>query len=172
MSEDHRGFRLGVLLYAFGPKGELLLIKRTKQPNKGLWCAAGGKLEMATGESPYECAVREAKEEIGIDLSASDLDLRCVISEKNYEDTGHWLMFVFILRVTIDALPAAIDEGEFGMFDRSELANLSMPAFDRQVMQECILNTEGPLLSVLSVDGLAEPIERSLVVEQEIASRR
>src|SRR5690606_25197196 len=68
-------FRIGALLCFRDAAGRLLLIERARQPNQGLWCAVGGKLEMPTGESPYECAVREAREEVGARLSAADLRL-------------------------------------------------------------------------------------------------
>ncbi|MGM5485337.1 MAG: NUDIX domain-containing protein [Nanobdellota archaeon] len=44
---------------------DILLIKRNKQPFKGKWALIGGKLE--TGESIPEAAVREVKEETGLD---------------------------------------------------------------------------------------------------------
>ena len=160
-------YRLGVLLYAFGPNNELLLIKRTRKPHQGLWCAVGGKLEMLSGESPYECAAREAKEEIGVDLNASDLDLKCVISEKNYEGIGHWLMFIFVVKSELLFLPKPIDEGVFGFFDTEILDELAMPEFDKKILRDRVLNTEGFAFSLLRVNGEVEPLADSLVVEQE-----
>lgn len=161
-------YRLGVLLFAFGPEGDLLLIKRSKKPNRGHWCAVGGKLEMDRGESPYECALREAKEEIGIDLEASDLDLSCILSEKNYEDSGHWLMFVFEVRKPVLSLPADIEEGEFSFFKADELSNLDMPKLDERILRERILNKAGPRFSVITVDGGKSPIEDSAFIEEEL----
>ncbi|KAI7839974.1 hypothetical protein COHA_006295 [Chlorella ohadii] len=45
---------------------EVLLIRRAKEPSKGMWCFPGGSLEL--GESLVECAVRETLEETGIHL--------------------------------------------------------------------------------------------------------
>jgi 8-oxo-dGTP diphosphatase len=42
---------------------EVLLIRRGKPPNKGLWSFCGGRLEL--GETIVQCAAREAKEETG-----------------------------------------------------------------------------------------------------------
>ncbi|MCH6255258.1 NUDIX hydrolase [Puniceicoccaceae bacterium K14] len=167
MSETDNNYRLGVLLYAFGPNDRLLLIKRAKKPHKGLWCAVGGKLEMSNGESPYECAVREAKEEIDVDLVGDDLDLKCVISEKNYEGVGHWLMFIFVVKREIQVLPDSIDEGVFGFFELGDLDEVAMPAFDRKILLERILRTDGPALSFLRVNGKGESLTDSLFVEQE-----
>ncbi|MBF0226526.1 MAG: NUDIX domain-containing protein [Desulfobacterales bacterium] len=43
---------------------EVLLVKRSVPPQKGLWCLPGGFMEL--GESPEKCALRELKEETGI----------------------------------------------------------------------------------------------------------
>jgi len=53
-------FKISCLLFAKDLDSKLLLIKRNKSPNKGLWSPPGGKLEMESGESPFECARREA----------------------------------------------------------------------------------------------------------------
>lgn len=36
---------------------------------------------MAEGESPFECAIRETREEIGLELSEPDLRMFAMISE-------------------------------------------------------------------------------------------
>src|SRR5512144_1441434 len=54
----------------------ILLMKRNKEPNYGLWVAPGGKIEK--DESPWECAVRELHEETG--LQAQTLQLRGIVS--------------------------------------------------------------------------------------------
>ncbi|MBK1879243.1 NUDIX domain-containing protein [Pelagicoccus mobilis] len=162
-NETSSRYRIGTLLYFQDEGGRLLLINRKRPPNLGAWCAVGGKLEMSTGESPYECAVREAAEEIGVELVASDLALRSILSEKDYEGTGHWLMFVFqVLRPLAD-LPAEIEEGEFRFFDRRELSGLNIPSLDRQILFERILD-EDEVLHILRSDGEDAPlIEESKV---------
>ncbi len=133
-------YRVGVLLYFYSKDGRILLIRRRKAPNLGLWCAVGGKLEMSEGESPAECARREALEEVGVSIEDSDLRLRCMLSEKDYEGTGHWLMFVYEIRDLLDTLPAEIDEGEFAFFPISELESLEMPPLDKRLLLECFAN--------------------------------
>ncbi|MDQ8199202.1 NUDIX domain-containing protein [Pelagicoccus enzymogenes] len=154
---NHSRFRIGTLLYFSDAAGRLLLIRRKRPPNLGLWCAVGGKLEMPTGESPYECAIREAAEEVGVALAASDLALRCILSEKDYESTGHWLMFVFQVKVCLRGLPPQIEEGDFCFFDRGELERIEMPALDRAVLLERIL-AEGESLHFLRSDGVASTL--------------
>jgi len=45
---------------------EYLLIKRASEPDKGMWSIPGGMVEL--GEKVSEAAVREAKEETGLDV--------------------------------------------------------------------------------------------------------
>ena len=66
-------FKISCLLFIEDESSRLLLIKRKKQPNQGLWSPPGGKLEMNLGESPVECARREASEETGMSLKDDDI---------------------------------------------------------------------------------------------------
>ena len=127
-------FKISVLIFVRDEAGKLLLIERKKEPNKGAWSPIGGKLEMALGESPFECAMREAKEEIGIELEEKDLHLFAMISEKAYEGSGHWLMFLFDCKKRIAALPKEIDEGRFRFFTRGEIDSIKIPETDKKFL--------------------------------------
>ncbi len=160
-------YRIGALLYFRDAAGRVLLIQRRRQPNLGLWCAVGGKLEMATGESPFECAVREAKEEVGVALTAADLALRCMVAERSYQESGHWLMFVFLVRPPLPGLPASIDEGCFQFFPAEELESVAMPALDRCMLRERVLKAgSSGALHILRAGPEAEA-DPTLVVEEE-----
>lgn len=127
-------FKVSTLIYVTNPAGEVLLLRRRKAPNQGLWSAIGGKLEMARGESPYEAAMREAGEEIGLQLKDGDLHLFAMIAEKNYEGSVHWLMFVFSCHKTIETVPPPMEEGEFRFFREEEVAALPIPETDRAIL--------------------------------------
>ena len=88
-------FKISCLLFIRNAEKEILMIRRNKAPNKGFWSPPGGKLNMSEGESPYECAKREALEETGVSLEDKDLSLFGYVSEKGYETTTNWLMFLF-----------------------------------------------------------------------------
>lgn len=127
-------FKISALVFVRNPAGEHLLIERRKAPNLGCWSPIGGKLDMALGESPYECARREVGEEIGLTLADEDLHCFGYIAEKSYEDSGHWLMFLFDCLRRIEELPPEIDEGRFRFFARSAIDQLAIPETDKQLL--------------------------------------
>lgn len=127
-------FKISALIFVQNEKGHQLLIKRKKAPNLGCWSPIGGKLDMATGESPYECARRETEEEIGLSLSDQDLHCFGYISEKSYEGAGHWLMFLFQCKKPVAQLPDEISEGRFSFFSREAINNLLIPETDRTLL--------------------------------------
>jgi 8-oxo-dGTP diphosphatase len=127
-------YKIAVLVFLENAAGEHLLLHRAKAPNKGAWSPIGGKLEMATGESPFECAVRETQEETGLSIGISDLHLFAIIAEKAYEGESHWLIFLFRCKRPLPCLPPDIPEGRFGFFDRRAVDGLSLPETDRKAL--------------------------------------
>jgi 8-oxo-dGTP diphosphatase len=127
-------FKISALIFIRNAAGEHLLIQRVKAPNKGCWSPIGGKLDMQLGESPYECARREAEEEVGLKLADQDLHCFGYISEKSYEGASHWLMFLFDCRISTNSLPSAIDEGHFEFFSREAIDQLNIPATDHTLV--------------------------------------
>jgi len=127
-------FQISCLLFIRDLSNRLLLIRRRKPPNLDTWSPPGGKLEMQLGESPYECAKREAFEEVGLKLKDKDLSLFGYISEKAYEGNSHWLMFMFDCLVPLEQKPAEIDEGYFQFFDRNEINDLEIPPSDHKLV--------------------------------------
>jgi len=124
-------YKISVLVYVQNEAGELLLMRRKKSPNFGLWSSIGGKLEQGTGESPFECARRETMEEIGVDLGDEDLHLFGIIAEKAYEGGAHYLMFLFEMRPRLQALPPPISEGDFAFHAPESVYDLPIPETDR-----------------------------------------
>ena len=89
---------------------------------------------MLTGESPHQCAAREAEEELGLRLTHDDLHLFSMVAEKAYEGSTHWLMFMFLIKPPIDVLPPEIEEGPFQFFSREEIETLQIPETDRTIV--------------------------------------
>jgi 8-oxo-dGTP diphosphatase len=124
-------YKIATLLYCFGEADEVLLLERAQEPNRGLWSPCGGKLKQDTGESPYACAVREAREEMGVELSHDDLRLTGLVSEYGYLGQSHWLMFLFEVTRRFREVPPPHPEGRFAFWRREELDALELPDTDR-----------------------------------------
>jgi len=127
-------YRIATLVFIHNHKEEQLLLRREKSPNLGLWTPIGGKLEIETGESPVECAIREAKEEADVELTHDDLHLFGYLAESNYEGQGHWLIFLFNCRKPVETLPIPIIEGTFGFHPLKSIPSLPIPASDHDVI--------------------------------------
>ena len=125
-------YRIATLLYCFNERDEILLLERAQEPNRGLWSPCGGKLHTGDGESPYACACREAREEIGLEITPADLHLAGLVSEHGYQGNGHWLMFLFEVKRRLNTLPPPHDEGRFQFFPRAALGGLKLPETDRE----------------------------------------
>ena len=125
-------YKIATLLYAFNEQGEVLLLERAQDPNRGLWSPCGGKLHTDTGESPYACACREAGEEMGLFLQPADLHLTGLVSEQGYEGQAHWLMFLFEIKRRLKETPAPHREGRFSFFAPADLGALRIPRTDRE----------------------------------------
>ncbi len=57
---------LGVAAVIWNAEGDVLLIRRAKEPRKGQWSLPGGKLEF--GETLIEGVRREVREETGLEV--------------------------------------------------------------------------------------------------------
>jgi 8-oxo-dGTP diphosphatase len=156
-------YKLSVLVFIENRAGEQLLMLRAKQPNLGVWTPIGGKLEMATGESPFECAVRETAEETGLVVHQDDLHLFAMIAEKAYQGDTHWLMFLFRCRLPIDRLPPDITEGRFAFFSRDQIKSLPIPETDKAALWPIFDQYRDRFVS-LRADCTVSPIK--ITVEQ------
>jgi len=128
-----------------------------------VWTPIGGKLEMATGESPFECAVRETGEETGLRIAPADLHLFAMIAEKAYQGDTHWLMFLFRCKKPIAQLPPDITEGKFAFFSREKIRALPIPETDKAALWP-IFDQYRDSFVALKADCAVSPIK--ITVEQ------
>ncbi len=127
-------YRIAVLAYLFDAEGRLLLLHRRKPPNLDLYSPIGGKLEQATGESPTACAVREIAEETGLHITAEQLHLTGIVSERGYEGQGHWLMFLYEVTSPVTLAACEMDEGRLEWHRPEEIDALPIPETDRDII--------------------------------------
>ena len=123
-------YQIATLLYCFNERDEIMLLERAQEPNRGFWSPCGGKLHTDIGESPYACACREAREELGLLIAPADLHLTGLVSEHGYQGESHWLMFLFEVKKKLMALAPPHREGTFQFFQKAALATLKIPQTD------------------------------------------
>lgn len=127
-------YKLACLCDLRDAEGRILLLRRKKSPNKGLCSPIGGKLEMATGESPAQCAQREISEEAGLDIPIDRLHLMGLISEAGFEGKGHWLLFYYRVLGAVDLEEHEMDEGWLEWHRPEDVEKLDLPETDRKVI--------------------------------------
>lgn len=116
----------GALCYVMRAKA-VLLLKRCRPPQVGMWSAPGGKLEH--GESPHDGCIREMREETGLVIAQPML--RAVVTVVDVALPVHWLLFVFRADEAAGEL-VATEEGELRWIPLDELANYPRPYADEQ----------------------------------------
>lgn len=81
--------KVGVGVYIFNNKNQLLLGLRKSEHANGTWCAPGGHMEY--GETNEQAAIREVKEETGIDILAQHLILKGITNDFFEESGKHYI---------------------------------------------------------------------------------
>ncbi len=138
-------YKIAVLVYAYNSQGQMLLLRRAKAPNQGLYSPIGGKLEMAVGESPYHCALREISEEIEVTLNLADIRLLGIVSETGYmggpdkASAAHWLMFCFEIIKPLDFAGREMNEGMLEWVNVAGIPSLNIPKTDREVIWPLVM---------------------------------
>lgn len=131
---DDLPYRLACLCDLRDEHGRVLLLRRNRPPNLGLASPIGGKLDVASGESPAECARREIREEAGLDLPMDRLHLLGLISECSYEGSGHWLLFFYRVIGPVRVRAGPILEGELLWVPEADLESQPLPETDRRII--------------------------------------
>jgi 8-oxo-dGTP diphosphatase len=127
-------YRIACLCDLRDARGRVLLLHRLKEPNKDLCSPIGGKLDIALGESPAQCAQREVHEEAGLHLPLDRFHLIGMVSEQAFEGKGHWLMFVYRVLGSVEVEPREMREGRLEWFEPEQIEALALPETDRKVI--------------------------------------
>jgi len=141
-------YKIAVLCELRNSKGELLLLHRAKDPNKGMYSPIGGKLDTASGESPTRCAQREIHEEAGVLIPMERLALAAMISEHGYENQTNWLLFYFRVRGPVDFPAFDMNEGRLEWHPPEALDRLQVPETDRKIIWPLVKKHEGGFFAV------------------------
>lgn len=130
-------YKIAVLCYLYDKDGRVLLLHRVKSPNAGMYSPIGGKLDVAEGEGPHDCAKREIMEEAGVVVKDNELRLSGVVSERAYENQTHWLLFLFEVTRPVDPSEIAayeMNEGTLEWVLPGDVEKLGIPETDRKFM--------------------------------------
>lgn len=104
---------------------KVILIKRLNNPFKDHWAIPGGFVEY--GEKVEDAAVREAKEETGLDIELTKLV--GVYSDPDRDPRGHTVTVAFLSKIIGGTLRSDSDAKDAKFIDISELKNMKL-AFD------------------------------------------
>lgn len=119
-----------VLNILVSDKGYLLL-RRDKEPNRGLYTPVGGKIDAF--ETPAEAARRETLEETGIEVNAGSISLAGVLVDTS-PTANNWVCFVYVTPIDF-ADPGHCDEGLLEWISEERLSEVPIPVSDRFVFQ-------------------------------------
>ena len=131
-----------------GTKEVVIQNRKRKYPG---WCFPGGHVER--GESIYDCAVREVKEETGLDIS--ELELCGVLHWINRENDERYICFMYKTTKYSGELIAENDEGEYFWLGIDEL--LAAPKENLSKFQDLHFYKWGFL--ILASVGVESPTE-------------
>ncbi|XYI01412.1 NUDIX hydrolase [Sorangium sp. So ce1128] len=106
---------------------EVLLARRRRPPFVGMWVAPGGKIE--PHEAPWECAVREVKEEATLGIEA--MSLRGIIAEVSPLPTWQWLIFIYVATTVTGEVVSDGREGVLRWWPIAKVPFLEIPESDK-----------------------------------------
>lgn len=116
---------------------KILLVKRGVEPKRGLWSLPSGFIEI--DETAQACAVRETKEETGLDVKLDGLvEVASVFDDPRYV----CLLVVFAASVLGGKLDPGDDAAEVGFFAEGELPPIAFNTHARII--ERVLKRKSP----------------------------
>lgn len=120
---DYIGIGVGAMI--FDDQGRLLLTKRGQgaKNERGFWEIPGGGVEF--NETRADAAVREVKEELGVDIEVVD-ELQ-TIDHLIPADGQHWVTTSFIGRVKDDQTPRIMEPNKCDAIEWFALDQLPSP---------------------------------------------
>ena len=87
--------RVGVGVLLVDELDRVLLTLRNRPPEAGCWSIVGGKLDFL--ETLEECAAREAREEVGVEVSIQSL--LCVTDHCLPQENQYWVSPAYLAKV-------------------------------------------------------------------------
>jgi 8-oxo-dGTP diphosphatase len=107
-------------------RGAILLVRRERDPSRGLWSLPGGRVER--GESLREAVIREVREETGIDVEVEGLVgvAERIVRDDEGDVAHHFVILDYLATPRSTALRAGGDASEARWVPVGELAELPL----------------------------------------------
>jgi ADP-ribose pyrophosphatase YjhB (NUDIX family) len=139
-----------VVLAVIEDGGKILLIQESKQRIRGKWNLPGGRVE--PGEALVDAAVREVREEAGLEVALTGLLHLDQLAPDGNENPGR-LRFVFRAVVEAGTLKSEPDDHSLGAawFEAHEVAGLQLRALNVAKMI-ALAKQSPPILPISAID--------------------
>ncbi len=126
---------VGVAAVIWNQAGQVLLIRRTKEPRIGQWSLPGGKVER--GERLEEALCREIREETGLEVEILGLaGVAETIDDAGAGAAGsHYVLIDYGVRAVSGQARAASDAADATWFDYTDLADLPLWDETRRIIR-------------------------------------
>ena len=123
---DHKNLKIVVSIALINDEDEILLSKRHKKKHlSGFWEFPGGKVEK--GETPTSALIREAKEELNIDINN-----KCIapLSFSEFDYNQFQLLLLLYVCRRWDGQPTSMENNELKWVKPNMLRKYKMPPAD------------------------------------------
>ena len=118
---------------------KVLLVQRSKPPNKGSWAIPGGKVEY--GETLKEALIREMKEELNIEVQPKDLIGVVEIIKEGF----HYVILDFLCEVKSGEIKAGSDALDARFFSIEEMTKIPISPTTIEMMRRYFEGEKIPL---------------------------
>ena len=114
---------------------KILLVKRGHEPNKGLWSIPGGLIKL--GETTEEAAIREVKEETGLEVSVGAVAgvFNVIIKDSGSKIKYHYVIIDYFGEITGGKLSPGTDVTDVRWFEFNELNNIEVSPTVRKAIE-------------------------------------
>ena len=113
--------------------GEILLVRRRLNPRQGLWTLPGGFVDF--GERPAEAAIRECREETGLEIEITSL---VAVLAGHEHEAGADIVIIYAAQRTGGQPCPADDVDLVSYFSHPDLPPLAFDATRKAINQWCV----------------------------------
>ncbi len=117
-------------------RSKIALIRRRNEPFKNIWALPGGFVEY--GEEPHKAAIREAKEETGLDIVLEDEKNVFVYGSPKRDPRGHLISLVFIAKARNPASIKGMDDAAEARFFPKHKLPETLAADHRKMLKDIL----------------------------------